>query len=54
MLFLLCKYLKIGEGQYNSVGEVIDEFSDELEDCIKVIEIKDLLLRRKEVRINEY
>ena len=42
MLFLLCKYLKIEEGQYNSVGEVIDEFSDELEDCIKVIEIKDL------------
>lgn len=42
MLFLLCRYLKIEEGQYNSVGEVIDEFSDELEDCIKVIEIKDL------------
>lgn len=41
MLFLLCKYLKIEEGQYNSVGEVIDEFSDELEDCIKVVEIKD-------------
>lgn len=42
MLFLVCKYLKIEEGKYNSVGEVIDEFSDELEDCIKVIEIKDL------------
>lgn len=41
MLFLVCKYLKIEKGQYNSVGEVIDEFSDELEDCIKVIEIKD-------------
>lgn len=42
MLFLLCKYLKIEEGKYNSVEEVIDEFSDELEDCIKIIEIKDL------------
>ena len=41
MLFLVCKYLKIEKEQYNSVGEVIDEFSDELEDCIKVIEIKD-------------
>lgn len=42
MLFLICKYFKLEEGECNSVGEVIDEFSDELEDCIKVIEIKDL------------
>ena len=41
MLFLVCKYLKIEEGKYNSVEEVIAEFSDELEDCVEIVEIKD-------------
>ena len=53
MLFLLCKYLKIEEGKYNSVGEVIDEFPDELEECIKILEIKDLSITCEGSTISE-
>ena len=53
MLFLVCKYLKIEEGKYNSVGEVIDEFPDELEECIKILEIKDLSITCEGSTISE-
>ena len=42
MVSLLSRYLKFEEGEYSWVFEVIDNFSDELEECIKILEIKDL------------